>query len=1527
MERTRLARASVAELKKNIKIANYRKEKIKKYLHQLHDSYSKGKISYAQYIETLHKKTDGRNIHELINHYESYIEHCKKEILNQKKRLHQNLSFNIFIFILLFSVLFASYFYVQPAITGFFTKVSLQEENFIKTINQEFKETTTYDLELDYEGVLTSLSLDGEIKGEGSIKIYLDDLLILDSSKIKDSSTSLITGASISLDSEAEVGGRGADGGNNKSFSEEINESNSEALQNTTNESSPFQEEPPASETVNETDVTNETPSESEEIKKFSSICEETCDLSTYELNKKTYKLRIEIENATLFLENINYGLLTEKAEENFIPEEKISTSQFQAVLNQPVKWTKSFSFDTPNSKIKIPKVAENIDITNSAKVKAKFSVADTEAEKEILIEDELGDYEITYETPSPVLTEVETEKGKRVTISSPENVHYENVIVFTNLSESLNVKNPSRVKIYWVEQNTYLPVEKLEDKDSNGVYDYIEWIAPSLSNQTFEIIVITKAEHLDKDKNFISDIYDEVKELDGSWSEPISNNEYVRVTFEKNLTNERDITIFPRVISGSPRIEVYEVDENILIAEFSGLNSNEYNKIFLTNLVGEQDTFDLRVIGGSVEIDHIVDPQSAYDYNSGQGTIHFVYENSAETTFPPVWGTDGIGGTEISSYTNVQSDNTAYITKAGGSNTEPSFRFNFTIAETPADINWIFVHINGFATFGGGEDADCYVANFNTPAWEKICDMPTSDGNCDFNITTSITNYISGTDQLVYLCEGKNLDGPDSINIDYIQVTVNSIEPDTTPPQSQNPSVDDTTPDPGQTVSHNINWTDDTALSSSKLEVNSSGANCDTTANVSSTTFSGITNWSNLTWSPAQSCEGRLISWKQYANDSSNNWNITSTQTYTVNNVAPTLSFGTNPVDTYNSSSSSVTFDLKVSDNLGVSYLILYGNWTGTWHANQTNSTPPVNDTFWSVTVNGISDGRYAWAAWGNDTRGNSAFTSSNRTLTVDTTPPTITLPVYTNGTQKENTETLTLNISVSDATTSPSACRVEVNGTNTTLTFSNGWCNTTAIPLTGLADGNHTINVYANDSLNNLRLNNSFVVDIVTLNSAPTIGEVEAISAQNPTESTTKSITFNFTATDTDGAADIDISSAEAYFNKTGETTRSNTSCVNVSAGVGNNINFTCTVNMWYYDANGAWTINVSVKDSSNEYAENSSTTFTYNLLTAMTMSPTALTWPTIFAGQTNIGSNADPITINNTGNDVDLNVNLTSYNLRGEITTSDFIYATNFTVQNEPEGCSGTQMSNATSINVTSAILQRGNNSLNYNNATSGQEQLYFCITGLPSGISPQPYSSSAYGSWEIKVLLALLIPRKKKKKDLKEDKLVQALGLIMDELREKYSLEKEDLVEEVRDKYGLKKEEIIDMMKLREKSYIPITVFTKKLGGLEAIVKYLKENLNLNYREISKMLSRDERTIWTAYKKSKKKMPEILSVEKTSVVLPIDIFKNRKFTVLEATILYLKERGMKFSEIAKLIKRDPRNVQKTYSRVIEKMKRNL
>ncbi|MBI1972765.1 hypothetical protein HYS50_02050, partial [Candidatus Woesearchaeota archaeon] len=507
--------------------------------------------------------------------------------------------------------------------------------------------------------------------------------------------------------------------------------------------------------------------------------------------------------------------------------------------------------------------------------------------------------------------------------------------------------------------------------------------------------------------------------------------------------------------------------------------------------------------------------------------------------------------------------------------------------------------------------------------------------------------------------------------------------------------------------------------------------------------------------------------------------WEVIEWSAVSPDTENPVSVFGTNPADNVNRSNTSVTFDLKGYDNIALSYLSLYGNWTGSWLANQTN-TSPINDTYWNITVDAIPQGKWIWAVWTNDTTNNQNLTGTNRTITIDTVAPTISLPFYANATIKASTETLTLNISVADATTNPSACKIDANGTNLTVSVSSGWCNTTSVPLTNLAEGNRTINVYANDSTGQFGLNNSYVVKIVN-NAAPTIPFVQAVSAQDPLEAGYRSVLLNFSVNDTDGSGTINLSSARARFNRTGEPNRENFTCANIGSG-GNGQMFTCNVSMYYYDELGAWTINVSARDNSEASAENSTTNFTYNLLTAIVISPTALTWPSpINLTDTNISSNNDPITINNTGNSVNSTINLTAYNLRGETTTTQFIFANNFTIGNVTDGCgagiNASIMTNATSRQLNGTNFSKGNNSLNYGNQTSGQEQIFFCLRGIPQDITAQSYSSSFYGAWEIRVLLAALIPgkkRKREKKKVEDDKLIKVLGLVMDEMKEEYSL---------------------------------------------------------------------------------------------------------------------------------------------------------
>ena len=76
--------------------------------------------------------------------------------------------------------------------------------------------------------------------------------------------------------------------------------------------------------------------------------------------------------------------------------------------------------------------------------------------------------------------------------------------------------------------------------------------------------IKINNAEHLDSDRNIVSEIYTYVNETDGIVY-TIPEGEYARAYFEQELTNENVIDIFVRNKEPAT-IEIYEKDKNILV-------------------------------------------------------------------------------------------------------------------------------------------------------------------------------------------------------------------------------------------------------------------------------------------------------------------------------------------------------------------------------------------------------------------------------------------------------------------------------------------------------------------------------------------------------------------------------------------------------------------------------------------------------------------------------------------------------------------------------------------------------------------------------------------------------------------------------------------------------------------------------------------------------------------------------------------------------------------------------------------------
>ncbi len=230
------------------------------------------------------------------------------------------------------------------------------------------------------------------------------------------------------------------------------------------------------------------------------------------------------------------------------------------------------------------------------------------ETESEIAVE---------YYTESPQALEESISNGKRVTILGPEEVHYEDILAYSLLDNTLSLSDEGKIKVYWINNGKREQVERVVlDLDEDGNIDYVEWQVVSLSEQVYEIIYITKAIHLDEDRSFISEVYEQVKSKDGEYS-LILDGEYIRVVFERPLDKTKDITIYARAKNTSAEVAVYREGDNKEIARFEGVDNENWYKIYLSNLNdGEtEDTFDLKSIG-KVEYDYVVDPV-AYDVGS----------------------------------------------------------------------------------------------------------------------------------------------------------------------------------------------------------------------------------------------------------------------------------------------------------------------------------------------------------------------------------------------------------------------------------------------------------------------------------------------------------------------------------------------------------------------------------------------------------------------------------------------------------------------------------------------------------------------------------------------------------------------------------------------------------------------------------------------------------------------------------------------------------------------------------------------
>jgi len=690
MGRTSILASSLAELQKRIDSCDTHKKQLIAYSQRLYKKYVEGEYSYSRYTQLINEKINGKTSQEWLEYYEDYVENCNKLIDEKRSKIRIRKASMILLYSFISIFLVSSIFYIRPTIQGFTVE---EVEEGIEEVgpSQDAPSTSEQAAERsipDPEPIIEDPQLPSE--ENTTEEEIVQEVGPSQNDSLPPTSENITQPDPIINDSELPLPSE--ENTTEEEIVQEVGPSQNDSLpptsenttqplpseENTTDteapqEVGPSQGEPQASETIQipsvESNISSiatlqynavigqpvkwkktiildqqgivkvDLPRDAQNIK-VNKIISETSPLpSNSEENKGAVE---EVGPSQGSSPSSPDNSAIEELGNNTAPPQERRVSEAKATITGGITGAVIGEQESGNFLTRILNFIRGLFTpTITGNVVRGVQTADA---IEVTIDDIATKYEIEYETTAPQSFEEQLGRGKKITISGPHELNYTNILAFTDISGL----PANKIRLYkttdGVRESTQFATL---DSNSDGSLDRIEWIVPHLSNQTYELIIeITKAEHLDSNRDFVSDIYKEVRYLDNLWSEEIPDQDYVRATFETPLDSSRDITLYPRITGGTPRIEVYEEGSTEKIAEFTSLNSEEYNTIYLTELQGSQAVFDLRIVGGSIELNHIIDPldsvyQLAQIYQTGvndnaqtEQTIRFDQETLVHSNF-----------------------------------------------------------------------------------------------------------------------------------------------------------------------------------------------------------------------------------------------------------------------------------------------------------------------------------------------------------------------------------------------------------------------------------------------------------------------------------------------------------------------------------------------------------------------------------------------------------------------------------------------------------------------------------------------------------------------------------------------------------------------------------------------------------------------------------------------------------------------------------------------------------------------------
>lgn len=134
------------------------------------------------------------------------------------------------------------------------------------------------------------------------------------------------------------------------------------------------------------------------------------------------------------------------------------------------------------------------------------------------------------------------------------------------------------------------------------------------------------------------------------------------------------------------------------------------------------------------------------------------------------------------------------------------------------------------------------------------------------------------------------------------------------------------------------------------------------------------------------------------------------------------------------------------------------------------------------------------------------------------------------------------------------------------------------------------------------------------------------------------------------------------------------------------------------------------------------------------------------------------------------------------------------------------------------------------------------------------------------------------------------------------------------------------EILGGISQNKKEVIPISAFRGKISALEIIVKYMKEVGGLPLKTISIKLNRSPSTVYSTYSNAKKKFNKKLDTSDFTVSVPLSEFADRKYSVLESLVSYLRDKEkLPAARISKMLHKNPNTISTVYKRYLDKKRK--